>query len=178
MPVNFKRWFWRCKQAAKKHLLSHRCPPLWTSSCLPAICGFVRYSHMCLLVSVPCGQNVAVVSLPCWENIRWINNSPEAEQKIRKSSWQQGKHGPTENPASAVLTRMHTVFTAPWMLDYYIKVFSFMFMCLHFIAHSTCPVVFHALFLKTNLRLTSVIGFIAIDCCVPACGIILSNLRH
>lgn len=31
----------------------------------------------------PCGQNVAVVSLPWWENIRWMNNSPEAEQKIQ-----------------------------------------------------------------------------------------------
>lgn len=48
----------------------------------------------------------------------------------------------------------------------------------HFIAYFTCPVVFYVLFLKTNLRLTSVIGFIAIDCCVPARGIILSNLRH
>lgn len=49
---------------------------------------------------------------------------------------------------------------------------------MHFIAYSTCPVVFHVLYLKPNLRLTSVIGFIAIDCCVPARGIILSNLRH
>lgn len=101
------------------------CPPC-TSSCLPAICWFVRYSHTRLLSSLPCGQNVAGVSVTWCENISWINNSPEAEQKIRKK---QAQHEPTKK-SKHIQTHIHTcghaAFTALRMLNYYIQVCGFM----------------------------------------------------
>lgn len=123
---------WLDPKFTEQEIPSRKAPPVpqvsppCTSSCLPAICWFVRYSHTRLLSSLPCGQNVAGVSVTWCENISWINNTPEAEQKIRKK---QGQHEPTKkskHTQTHTHTCGHAAFTALRMLNYYIQVCGFM----------------------------------------------------